>query len=98
MVGTIFLMVPSESAPQELSNDKWSCQFVSTILNLGKFCVPALATEVTISPERVKKTDVKSHFSQQNKTLLGEQPHFGKKSFKLNVKFTCHKQTFAIDS
>jgi hypothetical protein len=34
------LMVPSESAPQELSNE-WSCQYVSTILNfLGNFCVP----------------------------------------------------------
>jgi hypothetical protein len=32
-------MVPSESAPQELSNE-WSCQYVSTILNiLGNFCV-----------------------------------------------------------
>jgi hypothetical protein len=40
---------PSESPLQELSNE-WSCQYVSTILNaLGKFCVPPLVTEVTIS-------------------------------------------------
>jgi hypothetical protein len=39
-------MVPSESAPQELSNE-WSCEYVSTILNiLGNFCVPPLV-EVT---------------------------------------------------
>jgi hypothetical protein len=43
------LMVPSESAPQELSNE-WSCQYVTTILNFwGNFYVPpfALVTEVT---------------------------------------------------
>jgi hypothetical protein len=28
------IMVPSESASQELSNE-WSCQYVSTILNFG---------------------------------------------------------------
>jgi hypothetical protein len=45
------VIVPSESDPQELSNE-WSCQYVSTILNLlGNFCVPHLATEVTISPK-----------------------------------------------
>jgi hypothetical protein len=34
------LMVTSESAPQELSNE-WSCQYVSIILDvLGNFCVP----------------------------------------------------------
>jgi hypothetical protein len=44
------IMVPSESVPQELSNE-WSRQYVSTILNfLGNFYVPPLATEVTISP------------------------------------------------
>jgi hypothetical protein len=44
------LMVPSERVPQELSNE-WSCQYVSTILKcLVNFCVPPLATEVTISP------------------------------------------------
>jgi hypothetical protein len=44
------LMVPSESAPQELSNE-WSCQYVSTILNFsGNFCVLPLVTEVAISP------------------------------------------------
>jgi hypothetical protein len=42
------LMVLSESALQELS-DEWSCQYVSAILNcLGNFCVPLLVTEVTI--------------------------------------------------
>jgi hypothetical protein len=47
-------MVPSESDPQELSNE-WSCLYVSTILNvLGNFCVPPLVTEVTISSSRVK--------------------------------------------
>jgi hypothetical protein len=39
------LMVPSESASQELSNE-WSCQYILT--------VPSLVTEVTISPQRVK--------------------------------------------
>jgi hypothetical protein len=35
-------MVPSESAPQELSNE-WSCREVSTIINvLGNFCVRTL--------------------------------------------------------
>jgi hypothetical protein len=44
------LMVPSESAPQELSNE-WSCQYFSIILNLlGNFCVPPLVTELAISP------------------------------------------------
>jgi hypothetical protein len=44
------LMVPSESAPRDLSNE-WSCQYVSTILYFwGNFCVPPLMTEVTISP------------------------------------------------
>jgi hypothetical protein len=43
-------MVPSGSAPQELSNE-WSCQYVSTILNVwGNYCVAPLATEITISP------------------------------------------------
>jgi hypothetical protein len=43
-------MVPSESAPQELSNE-WSCQCVSTISNvLGNFRLPPLVTEVAISP------------------------------------------------
>jgi hypothetical protein len=32
------LMLPSESAPQELSNE-WSCQYVSTILNFGTIYV-----------------------------------------------------------
>jgi hypothetical protein len=42
-------MVPSESAPQELSKE-WSCQYISTILHfLSNFCVPPLVTEVTIS-------------------------------------------------
>jgi hypothetical protein len=37
-------MVPSESAPQELSNE-WSCQYVLTILTFfGNFCVPPLVT------------------------------------------------------
>jgi hypothetical protein len=41
-------MVPSEGAPQELSNE-WSCQQASTIVNkLGNFCV--LVPLVTISP------------------------------------------------
>jgi hypothetical protein len=39
MVESKKLMVPSESAPQELSNE-WSCQYVSTIINiLCNFCV-----------------------------------------------------------
>jgi hypothetical protein len=39
------LMVPTDSAPQELSNE-WSCQYASTVVNFfGTFCVP---------PERVK--------------------------------------------
>jgi hypothetical protein len=45
-------MAPSESAPQELSNE-WSHQYVSTqtILNiLGNFCVVPVATEATTSP------------------------------------------------
>jgi hypothetical protein len=43
------LMVPSESASQELSNE-WSCQYVSTILNvLANFFVLALVTEVIIT-------------------------------------------------
>jgi hypothetical protein len=41
-------MVPSESAPQELSNE-WPCHKVSTILNsFDNFCVPPLVTEVTV--------------------------------------------------
>jgi hypothetical protein len=44
------LMVASESAHQELSNE-WSCQYVSTVLNvLSNFCASPLVTEVTISP------------------------------------------------
>jgi hypothetical protein len=44
------LLIPSESAPQELYSE-WSCQYVSTVLNiLADFCVPPLVTEVTISP------------------------------------------------
>jgi hypothetical protein len=35
------LMVLSDSAPQELSNE-WSCQYVSTISNFGQFLCPAL--------------------------------------------------------
>jgi hypothetical protein len=31
-------MVPSESTPQELSNE-WSCQYVSTIVNFGAIYV-----------------------------------------------------------
>jgi hypothetical protein len=52
-------MVPSESAPQELSNE-WSCQYSSTILNfLVNFCVPPLVTEVTIRPLKgLKKPSV----------------------------------------
>jgi hypothetical protein len=47
-------MVPSESAPQELSNE-WSCQYVSKISN---FCVLPLVTEVIIiSPYGVKPFD-----------------------------------------
>jgi hypothetical protein len=43
-------MVPSESAPQELSNE-WSCQYISTILKfLVNFYVPPLVTEVATSP------------------------------------------------
>jgi hypothetical protein len=39
-------MVPSESAPQELSNE-WSCQYVSTILS---FLAGAISvTEITIN-------------------------------------------------
>jgi hypothetical protein len=38
------LMLPSESFPQELSNE-WSCQYVSTTLHFwGNFCVPPLVT------------------------------------------------------
>jgi hypothetical protein len=47
-------IIPSESAPQELSNE-WSCQYVSTILNFCAISVSvALVTEVTISTWRVK--------------------------------------------
>jgi hypothetical protein len=43
------IMVPSEGAPEELSNE-WSRQYVLTILNFwGNFCVPSLETEVTVS-------------------------------------------------
>jgi hypothetical protein len=43
-------LVPSESAPRELSNE-WSCQYVSTIVNvLGNFCVLPFVMEVNISP------------------------------------------------
>jgi hypothetical protein len=53
-------MVPSESAPQELSNE-WSCQQVSTILNLlGNFCVLPLVREITISPFRTWITNVEN--------------------------------------
>jgi hypothetical protein len=49
-------MIPSESAPQELSNE-WSCRYVLTILNLlGNFCVPLLVTGVTFSPLRFKES------------------------------------------
>jgi hypothetical protein len=45
------LMVPPESAPQELSNE-WSCRYVLIILNfLGNFCVPPLVTEVAHQSE-----------------------------------------------
>jgi hypothetical protein len=38
------LMVPSESAPQELSNE-WSCQYVSKILKyFGQFLCPTLGS------------------------------------------------------
>jgi hypothetical protein len=37
-------MVPSESAPQELSNE-WSCQYVSKILIFFIFCVLPLVTK-----------------------------------------------------
>jgi hypothetical protein len=40
-------MAPSETTPQELSNE-WSCQYVPKI-TLGNF-VLLLMTEVTISP------------------------------------------------
>jgi hypothetical protein len=37
------VIVPSESAPQELSNE-WSCQYIAIILKFfGNFCVPPLA-------------------------------------------------------
>jgi hypothetical protein len=43
-------MVPSESAPQELSTEEWPRQYGSTILNtLYNLCVPPLVTEDTIS-------------------------------------------------
>jgi hypothetical protein len=45
------LMVPSESATQDLSNE-WSYQYVSTILNLDNFCVLHLVTEVTNKSKR----------------------------------------------
>jgi hypothetical protein len=42
MVVSKKLMVPSESTPQELSNE-WSCQYVPTILNFfGQVLCPAL--------------------------------------------------------
>jgi hypothetical protein len=47
------ILVPSESAPREHSNE-WSCQYALTILNFwGNFCVLPLVTEVSISPWRV---------------------------------------------
>jgi hypothetical protein len=46
----LIVHVPSESAPQRLSNE-WSCQYVSTILIFwDNFCDLPLVTEVTISP------------------------------------------------
>jgi hypothetical protein len=43
-------MVPSASAPQELSIE-WSCQYVSIILNVFvNFSVTPLVIDVTISP------------------------------------------------
>jgi hypothetical protein len=50
MVESKKLMVSSESAPPELSNE-WSCQYVSTVLTImGNICIPSLVTEITISP------------------------------------------------
>jgi hypothetical protein len=47
-------MATSESPLQELSNE-WSCQYVSTILNVFvNFCVLPLATSVTISLLSIK--------------------------------------------
>jgi hypothetical protein len=41
-------MVPSESAPQELSNE-WSCHLgFDNLRFFGKFLCPAIITEVTI--------------------------------------------------
>jgi hypothetical protein len=45
-------MVPSESAPQLLSNE-WSCRYIPPILKFwGNFCVTPV-TEVTVSPYSV---------------------------------------------
>jgi hypothetical protein len=46
------LMVPSESTPQELS-DEWSCQYVrfdNLKSSWGNFCAPPLVTEVNMRP------------------------------------------------
>jgi hypothetical protein len=40
------LMIPSESAPQELSNE-WPCQKVSIFM--GNFCVPPLGRQNSLS-------------------------------------------------
>jgi hypothetical protein len=48
-------MAPSESAPQDISNE-WSCRYVLTILNfLSNFCILPLVTEVAISPYMISK-------------------------------------------
>jgi hypothetical protein len=75
-------MVPSESAPQELSNE-WSCQYVSTtLIFLGNFCVPPVVTIQdywgivslrklqTFTPARIHGRDSVSRIIQQSYSNL----------------------------
>jgi hypothetical protein len=54
-------MAPSESAPQELSNE-WSCQYVLTILNfLGNFSVPLTISTILKELGIIHVTEIFHH-------------------------------------
>jgi hypothetical protein len=69
------IMVPPESAPQELSNE-WSCQYVSAILNaLGILC-PALG-------DRSHRQSLKSLI---NSRLCQDMPSMNNLGFSKKVR------------